>query len=401
MACRCPLWVWTVGGSVSFLLILGFVLFGVLYSFIISDQTLFYNQLGQAILLGIKTSADHITSNLLVSAQSVYYSEPLISGCSMPNTGYDPERLVKLFNSLSTDPTRELSSIGIIRYDSGTPDGKISWELASGFGCPEYIYGFDDPASYPAYLGYCTFTNSTVDWARVAYNGTDWGLKAQERYLLISNTTIGTVIHLPIFALLDQLTLTVEQSVGCLGGVYGAVFAEQSLSQTDEALATMTTSSILPGAVAFIVELSSGYLVSSSIPNQTQIPDPTSPGNALRVLANSTPSPDIQTIYSSYLTGAQPADWWVLGENYISEDLQWVLVVGLPATGFVQAIRGISGLAIGVGLGIIVVMLVLAVLFTVFCVARPLKQMVELGNPDYGKGPIQIDELVVLSEALG
>jgi len=287
----------------------------------------------------------------------------VIMACDMPNSGFNDTLLVALFNALSQNPSRHLGSLGILMHAPNTPKGKLSWQIATGFGCPQYIYAYADPSIYPTFLGYCTGAGN------LAYQGTDWGLADQEVDLLLTNPKPGRETFLPIHPLLGELILTTEQSLSCDGvTVYGATFAEQSLVQLDNALQSIDSQNLM-----FIMESDTGYLVTASISNQTTT------ANGTRILARAAPNPDIASIAA----GTPSSDWAVYQTSYqIGSTIKWTLVTAVPTRGFLASLRQASGASIGWSLGVIFVLVILTGLGYYFSVGRPMRQLLEDGTDE-------------------
>jgi len=101
-----------------------------------------------------------------------------------------------------------ISSLGYLTRAANTTNGKWSWQVAEFKPvCPVYGYYLSNATIHPQFHGYCVDADKNIDFATLAYNGVDYGLKQEEQQLLdgvISET------FLPKFELLGEPTLTYE-----------------------------------------------------------------------------------------------------------------------------------------------------------------------------------------------
>jgi hypothetical protein len=372
---------------VSFVVLLtSLVVFGLWYDAYQRGQVLYIQQLSTSFQYGSASAVDRLVDNLNEAARAVRQSEPSIDTCSMPRSGFNPERLIRLITALSTDDTRQLSSVGIIMQAPNTTNGKSSWQVAKGYGCPVYMYAYAEPASYPNFTGYCVSDDANVPFTPTTvpptYQGVDWGLTSEEYNLVVLKQ--GAQIYKPIFALIDYLTLSTEVAVLCQNSSYGAVFAEQKLSQLSDALNFVTNATKTPGDenVLFIMERSSGQLVAASVPAQTQRPDPNSAFGALRVTATAASDARIRAIAQATRTCGSTVttdDWWIVTSQYQTGNvsaqvgLDWCIVSAVPYHSFTKALRDISGMALGTGFAIIFVMVLAGAVGSYWYVTRRIK----------------------------
>lgn len=426
---RCNIRMGWITGVWFSLCLLGtaFAVFGIFYSASTSEHQIFYNTVALAISSNAQAMANRLITNLRESAKAMLLSDPQALQCNMPSTGYVPERMVRLFEALSTSGTRQLGSMGIIRFANNTQNGKWSWQLAADYGCPRYIYAFADPQIYPAFWGYCANISSNgsvlVDTTTLAYNGTDWGLKPIEKDLLLASP--GRELFLPITPLLGYLTLTIERSYGCVNPTsvnattYAAVFAEQKLSQLDDALQAMVTQTDgnKTGDIVFIVERITGNLVAASIDGQTQKPDPNNSWSALRVKASEAPDATIASIAKALGDTTTRADgrietenWWILTSRFTQDStindggIDWLVVTATPTKGFVDSLKKASVTSIVLSLVIIIAMLAVTLGCTYAFIILPLRRMSdyeEFKSNDQGDDErlIEFDEIGRVKDA--
>ena len=283
---------------------------------------------------------------------------------AMPTTGYDPSELIRMFRAYDDASPYTFTSIGLLR-NADNRTGKLSWQLALGFGCSEYIYAYSDPAIHPVFLGNCAYKNGTVEWNRTAYSGFDWGLKPQEQVLLQAGP--GAHTFLPIFNLLSQFTLTYETVVAYPGGgVNGSApttsvvaFAEMDLRLFSTYVANNVT--VLGGAGhVYIFETSTtgGPLVASTLGNVA---------NGTRIMASDpTTAPAIRDTYAYAAANPSSVDasvgrWRVSTSRYQDAGLDWTVVVVVPDWNVYSTLYYLTGLSVGISILIIAVSIAISV----------------------------------------
>ena len=390
--CTVPLWGVMTGWTLLCVLLASLSVFGIMYSATRDRQRSSNAVLSDQLEREVMRLADELVHDLHEAAYAVYDSEPLLQACSMPASGYSPEHLVRLFNALSS-PDRPIGSLGILQRAPTVSSGKVSWQVAAGYGCPDYMYARAEPAAYPNFTGTCAYPlNGSLFAGPPAYTGLDWGLKPDEDALL--KRAPGAYMFLPVFPLLGYYTLTYEATVGCDNTTsYAAVFAEQSLANLDRALESLAGTASL---IVLIVERATGNLVSASVSNQTQ--DVTLPDAIERVHMTNASDERVRTVARimggrvDNVTDAAGVAWtaddyWVTAVPY-DRGVDWVLVAAFPQATFVETLNRASGLSIGLSMGVIVLVLAVSPLAAYFCVARPLGTLARYVNagrtgPDY------------------
>jgi hypothetical protein len=385
--CTVPLWVVVTSWTLVCVLVASLSVFGIMYTSTRDRQRSNNALLSDELERESTRLADELVHDLHEAAWAVYDSEPLLQSCSMPASGYSPEHLVRLFNALSS-PERPLGSLGIIQRASGTANGKVSWQVAAGYGCPDYMYARAEPASYPNFTGTCAYPlNGSLFAGPPAYTGVDWGLKPAEAALLQQQAP-GSFVFLPVFPLLGYYTLTYEAAVedcdaATANGTYAAVFAEQSLAKLDRALESLAgspDSATNTTIIVLIVERATGFLVSASVPNQTQhVVAPTqidrvhfanASDERVRAVAQ-TMGGRTDNVTDPAGTSWTEGDYWVTAVPY-GRGVDWVLIAAFPQATFLQALYSASSLSIGLSMGVIVIVAAVSPLLAYFCVARPL-----------------------------
>jgi hypothetical protein len=180
-----------------------------------------------------------------------------------PSIGTQPAYLLRSFAAFNERSGYRMGSFGFLAHANASrpATAKVSWQVASGYGCPTYMYAYSDDAIHPAFYGYCGDANGTVDFSRRAYEGVDWGLKPQEQALL--NGTLKST-YLPVFDLLGAFTLTHETIVEPAVGTAPVVtFAELDLTRLSNHIANQIM--LLGGkGMAYIYETATGLLIASN-----------------------------------------------------------------------------------------------------------------------------------------
>jgi hypothetical protein len=123
----------------------------------------------------------------------------------------DPTLLLDYYVGYRQDlPTYHIIAFVFLGGGVGRPAAKYSWQIAEYYTCPQWGYFYSDVSIHPQFHGYCANT-TTIDYSTLVYNGTDWGLKEEEKMLL--NGTLKDVF-LPIATIVGVPTLTYEVARG-------------------------------------------------------------------------------------------------------------------------------------------------------------------------------------------
>jgi len=238
-----------------------------------SDTQISYRTIIDGVQSDVQSAIDRILQPMVLAAMTLAQVDPTIRDCTLvtgSQGAYDPSILIALQNAYGVSLDTTLQSVGVISAakfsNNGTENdaNKESWELARGFGCPEYIYAYTDVSL--GFYGYCAWSNYTLDYSYLAYNGSDYGLTQEERSLMRGDVP---ALFLKIFNLLGHFSLTYERSYRCAQAAipaYALTFAEKGLDQLD-----MSMQQISPTVRAFVVEAASGLLVTTSVLGQTII----------------------------------------------------------------------------------------------------------------------------------
>jgi hypothetical protein len=273
-----PVWALTLLTAGVLLLVSSAVIIGVMYAASKGSARLAFDVIMNDLHNGIAFAVHDLVSTLVYTASSIALVDPGIKTCTLPihQGTYAPDLLIGLLTASKIESSGPLQGLGIITVDRPNndtlinPSDKISWEVAQGFGCPEYIYAYTD-ASIPSdqFVGYCAWSNGSVSITNPpAYAGQDYGLTPEEQLLLRGSQPS---IFLPIFDLLGKFSLTYEQAVHCTTDAskpYVVTFAQKNLEQLDRFMSSLGVGQT---GVAYIVEAATGLIVTASVEGQTAV----------------------------------------------------------------------------------------------------------------------------------
>jgi len=305
---------------------------------------------------------------LMFAATSPPFIEPQLAQENMPFSDYNASQLTRMFTGYDGESGYHFNSFGMMIAGFGRvpgnetlPNAKLSWQVAKGFGCPEYIYAFSDASINPLFLGHCAYENGTVDMANIAYSGADWGLKNQEQWIL--DGTLDNAF-LPVTELLGHLMLTFEVGYpvvantdddGNATGRYAVTFAEIDMNTFAQFVERNVT--VLGGkGYAYVVETVNGKMVASTVPGSVFNAE----GN--RQAASTSTTPAIRETYGKDTTAGTP--WIVTTTRYQKTGLDWTIYVVVHERDIYGDMYYRTGIAIGISAVVIVVCIVLVVLLT-------------------------------------
>jgi len=270
---------------------------------------------------------------------------------------HDPTNLLRAYAAFNEQSIHRFSSFGfLMRANTSHPDGangaKVSWQIASGYGCPSYMYAFSDNNINPAFYGYCGVSNGSVDFSNRAYTGSDWGLKPQEEMLLVGNGVTNT--FLPIFDLLGSFTLTFEQRMVDKLNQPLLTFAELDLTRLSNHISDNIE--LLDGnALAYIYESVTGALVAYNTPNATLF----DPINGTR--------------YTIDRFKSLSSSWIETKTRVIRNGLNWTVVVAVPPDDIYGNMNQSIVIASCVSLGVLIFLVLVLWISIHFCVKRQLE----------------------------
>ena len=292
------------------------------------------------------------------TARSVPQFDSWVQG-NKDQTLHNPTNLLRAYAAFNEQSAHRFSSFGfLMRANASRPNGaKVSWQIASGFGCPSYMYAFSDNNINPSFYGYCGVSNGSVDFVNRVYTGSDWGLKPQEELLLIGTNITHT--FLPIFDLLGAFTLTFEQRIVDEANQPIVTFAELDLTRLSNHISKNID--LLNGNVlAYIYESETRALVAYNTPNATLF----NPINGTRYTIDTIP--DI-TLY-------QAESSWLVTKTQVSRvGLNWTVVVAVPPNDIYGNMNQSIVIASCVSLGVLIILVGLLWISIHFCVKRQLE----------------------------
>lgn len=290
------------------------------------------------------------------AATSVPFIVPVLPPVN--RSGFDPRSMLRMFDAYDGESGFSFGSFGMLmKSDNG---GKLSWQIAKGFGCDPYMYAYSDSEIHPQFFGYCISANGTVDWSVKKYSGFDWGLKPQESALLAGAMPS---IFLPVFDLLNQTTLTYEIALPASSMV---AFAELDLRTFSDYIARNV--SIYNGkGYAYVTESATGAMIASTQAGSVVYP------NGTRIIANASPVDAIRETFNS--TGDSVGRWIVTKSRHTEPGLDWVLhVVILDSDVFGNLYYSVMVAAL-ISMSIVLVVIGATFVGTYFWLTRPLREV--------------------------
>jgi hypothetical protein len=251
----------------------GAAIIGAIYSLDKGSAYLAYPDIIQENQNNVQFAVNNLISPMVFTSLLVAQTNLQYQYCDLPLTApefyssFDYSPLISLQNALLDQNNTVMQSIGIISVqNAGTSSAnfinKISCEISLntfGLNCSDYIYACTNGTGF---VGFCAYSDYTVDLNQLEYTGQDTGLVPTEIQLFNSKTY--QAVFLPIFNLLGEFSLTYERAHRCFGNsmVYATSFAEKNLNELNGYLSTLT---IGKTGVAYIVETNTGLLVSTSV----------------------------------------------------------------------------------------------------------------------------------------
>jgi hypothetical protein len=274
-------------------------------------------------------------------------------------TPHDPTNLLRAYAAFNEKSIHRLSSFGfLMRANASRPSGaKVSWQIASGFGCLRYMYAFSNNDINPAFYGYCGVSNGSVDFSNRAYTGSDWGLKPQE-VLLLDTAAAVDGIFLPIFDLLGAFTLTYEQRIVDEANQPIVTFAELDLTRLSNHISQNID--LLNGrALAYIYESTTQALVAYNTLNATLF----DPVNGTRYT--------IEMLRRRHQL--ESSSWIATSTQVVRPGLNWTVVVAVPSEDIYGNMNQSIVIASCISLGVLIVLVGVYWISIHFCVRRQLE----------------------------
>lgn len=368
---RLPIWCVILACTTVPAIIVGCISIGLLHWGSQNQVDHMYQLSVSEIQRNIQTQVSEYFDVMRMVSSGIDEIEPEFKGLKMPvQGGFDPKNLIRYMNTLVY--RHKFESIGIIvKASLADKRSKSVWEIAHGFGCPEFIYGRMDDTSNDRYIGQCAGFDGTISSA-IAYNGSDFGLKPEEQ-LLLDGTISQT--FLPIFPLLTINTLTYAKNLRDQNGnVYGFSFAQKGLAMIDEYFESIQLGT---SGVAYIYERTTSNLVTCSVPKQTSRPDPNSDWNALRVQATDADDSRVSESAKSIVEHFGSLEEISVQQNLIhngllisvnpyrtDDGIDWIIVTVDQEGEVFNPVRKYSAIGIGSSAGFMLVMIICATIFS-------------------------------------
>lgn len=280
------------------------------------------------------------------------------------NTLHDPTHLLRAYAAFNEQSIHRFSSFGFLMHANASrpAEAKVSWQIASGFGCPTYMYAFSDNSINPAFYGYCGVADGSVDFSTRTYTGSDWGLKPQEQGLL----AFGEPLFLPIFDLFGAFTLTFEQRIFDETNQPVATFAELDLTRLSNHISTNID--LLNGkALAYIYESATGALIAYNAVNATLF----DPVNGTRYTLQTVPNQTLRQAESS---------WLVTKTQATRNGLNWTVAVAVPPEEVYGNMNRNIIIASCASLGVLI-FLVLVLWISIHCCVKRQLEAKKRGDP--------------------
>lgn len=389
---RLPLWVFLALLTGVAMLAVSSAVLGIAYISYDAQRAVSTNEISQQLQLRAVDAITVLVDNLQNVATSIPHLEEELAACAMPSDDYAPYALVRLFNAITASGDVVLGSLGIMRPHPTEPQGKLSWQIAAGYGCPGYIYATGELRAYPNVTGHCVPTeDSNLNLTRAlsapaVYRGTDWGLKPDELRLLRGETNRT---FMPIGSIIDYQTLTYHQSYWCNGAPYAIVFAEQSLGQLENTLQRIIHNADAPHYEAvFVVERATGLYVAASVDlhalehgnarfHLTNVTDPLLYAVGHKLWHGGVVTPRGEAENSLRVMGPGGEWMWIRAHPFVTEidGIDWVVVSVVEPSLFYVALADATTAYIVAIVIAIVVLIAFTALFIKCCISAPFERL--------------------------
>lgn len=330
----------------------------------------------------LQTNIKHAVQDLLESLMRPTYllanTEPVLKGGAILNGSIpNPELMMSILELNKNDVDSvvyELESIGVILPTSNTTAYQWNVALEENI-CGQYVYHVSDSSTNGTEYGYCAYKNGTISLNTIADANPAPRLSGLDQAIV--NGSISETF-MPVQPDFGTFVLGYEH-----GHSSSAIIrAEKKLSQLDDFLASLE---IAEGGVAYIIETYTGYLVSSSVRNQSIV-------DGKRVNVTEAQDPLIRESAVYLEKHAHLVDmWWyhfrrqesihdkgmvMVAQRIYLEGLDWVIIVTVPEDDFFSEIYKAKDNSIIFSVVMLMVSLVLVLISVNCCFAKPLKRLV-------------------------
>lgn len=397
-------------------------IFFVAYSMANEQLDSMYWQFSWAIHEKISSKADDIIESCILPAREIQFYDTYLQECDIPTTGdYWPEALIQNFNAHTmlggTMLQRfDLESLGIIKRTSQSAHVKTeyTWEIAQHPNCSSgglaYAYVYCDETTDHKLIGWCGKRDGNITGPLVLETDAPRLSPVEEGIFDgVAGTSSGA--FLPIeFSWVNPGTFTLifEMPYRCGGNasseVYATTYAEKSLAQIDEILRVSAADE--RGAIYYIVETQTNYLVAASVPGQTVTTEEN--GSRERVMFFDATNAVIResawylkskagshglkyySMPNSYRHKTADRDLVIYTQPYRSDaasanGIEWLVVMVIPAEvvyGKINSLAGTAFTVFGIGslLGVIVSLFMMRALTRAMYTAIANDEGVDLGD---------------------
>jgi len=338
------------------------VLYGILMGVMVTGWQNSVNELWGVAAVETRDLMIQVVNQTLAFIQFAAHSVPQFTPITQNNSAYNPSALLRSFAAFNEMSGYHFGSMGFLMHAAPPhpSTAKVSWPVATGFGCPTDMYAYSDDLVNPNFYGYCGQSDGTWNLTNPpAYVGSDWGLKPQEIALLDSPQ--GSGLFLPVFDLLGAFTLTYESVFVMPPSGKALTFAELDLTLLSNYIASQIH--LLQGrGLAYIYESQTGAMIASTIndtlfmaSNHSRYTIYNSPSEAIRLTAD-----------------GQDDAWLVLFAQRTEPGLNWTMIVAARESDIKGNIdKGIVVASVS-GLCVLIVLVALSWLGIYCCVTRQL-----------------------------
>ena len=356
---------------------------------------------------------DNLASSVEMPAREVRFYDPSLNGCDVSDIGKGFEPLAQEYQAYSSleGPMGKLGieSVGIVmrkpiehqQPSANTSTNAYSWEVSAYPGCKEFVYSHSDSANWPQMHGFCGYYNGSEGALVIDQRAPQ--LEPIEERMYANPQAYEAGAFLPISrSWIDSTKFTLIYAVPRIcepNKTYAISYAEKSLAQLDEAVhySGLAEEGNFDGTMVFVVEVTTGLLVASSVPNQTTDND----GN--RILY--TNASDAELRYAARLLSDRAGrlglkmyrnyqDWQLGGEDgYLlftmritkTGGLDWLVVCAIPYKNVLGPINERASVSAIVYIVVNLLGMLVTCLTVYCCVSRPIRAIITRGEA--GKNP--------------
>jgi hypothetical protein len=336
----------------------------------------------------IKRASEELLDSLRRPAKGLQAMEPsLVYGTLPTNSTLDPSVMIRMFNSFTySDPSsagyEQLESMSVIFPKGASSSAADTWTLAKeGHLCADYVYHVADGTTAGTEYGYCAHRNGSVLYGSAVDTGPAPELSDLDRAVL--NGSLAETF-LPVKPRFGTFALAYE--TGCtLPGqddVYAITRSEKKLCQLDDFMANLY---VAEDGVAYIIETYTGYLVSSTVKNET-----VADGKRVNCTQANDPLIRKSALYLEKHAQGVNMSWYhfrrqesihedgmiMVARRVYAEGIDWVIVLAIAEKDFFGKIYRSKDHSLIFFAAMTVISLALVVISTNLCFSKPLRKLV-------------------------